>query len=369
MSVAGGTVKSGAMVERDMTTTINPAPGRSVIPPTPPWRNALTNWKFWLGIGISVVFLYIALRGQPLGETWAAIRRVQLAWLVPAVAAFFLRVFIAAYRWHILLRPAKDIPISRIWPINVIGFTANNVLPLRAGEALRIYQLGKQEGIPRSGILATLFIERIFDGLALLSLIVLSIALIPVDDNIRALTVTTAAIFFGALAAFFLVAFSGAWRRRLVLPLIHLLPDGLAAKMERRMEEFVIGLGSLRRGSALALVMVTSLASWLAELGTYLCAARAFDIDLGLAPAMLTMGVANLFTLIPSSPGYVGSFEAGTKVVMTQVLGFSGEIALAYALVVHATLYFPVTILGAYYWFRHHLGMGSNTTPAEAKAE
>lgn len=358
MRVTGSTVENSAMAERDVATITNPTPRMNGIPP---WRPALTNWKFWLGIAISAVFLYLALRGQPLSETWEAIKRARYIWLVPAVAAFFVRVFFAAWRWHILLRTAKDIPVQRIWPINVIGFMANNVLPLRAGEAVRIYQLGKQEKISRSSILATLFVERIFDGLALLSLIVLAIALIPVGDEIRALTVTTAVIFFGALAVFFLVAFSGEWRRRLVVPVLQRLPGRFGTKMEQRLEEFVVGLGSLRRGSDLVMVTLTSLASWLAELGTYLCVAQAFGLGLdvfGLAPAMLTMGVANLFTLIPSSPGYIGSFEAGTKLVMTQILGFSGDIALAYALVVHATLYFPVTFIGAYYWFRHHLTMG-----------
>lgn len=356
MSVVGGLVERG-VVENGVAehgVVIETAP-RSI----PRRMNAFLNWKFWLGIVISAVFLYLALRGQPLRQTWAAMTRAQYLWLIPAVIAFFVRVGFAAWRWHVLLRSTKEVPVSRIWPINMIGFMANNVLPLRAGEALRIYQLGAQEKLSRSGILATLFVERIFDGLTLLSLIVISTLFIPINDQVHKLTITTAFIFFGALAVFCLVAFSGAWRLRLLTPVLARLPGKLSESMSRRFDEFVAGLGSLRRGRDVSMVLVTSFASWLAELGTYLFVAQAFHLNLGIAGAMLTMGVANVFTLIPSSPGYVGPFEAGTLLVLQQILHFPNDLTLAYALVIHATLYFPVTIAGAFYWFRHHLSMNA----------
>jgi len=353
------------VVENDVAERTVVGEAASGAPGSAPRRmNAFTNWKFWVGIGISVVFLYLALRGQPLRQTWEAMKRAQYIWLVPAVVAFFVRVGFAALRWHVLLRTTKNVPVSRIWPINMIGFMANNVLPLRAGEALRIYQLGAQEKISRSGILATLFVERIFDGLTLLSLIVISTLFIPVNNQVHALTITTALIFFGALAVFCLVAFSGAWRQRLLTPVLARLPGGLSVRMARRFDEFVVGLGSLRRGRDLSMVVATSFASWLAELGTYLFVAQAFHLNLGIAGAMLTMGVANVFTLIPSSPGYVGPFEAGTVVVLQEILKMPSDITVAYALVIHATLYLPVTIAGAIYWFRHHLTM---TTVSEAQ--
>ena len=224
---------------------------------------------------------------------------------------------------------------------------------------LKRNQLGAQEKLSRSGILATLFVERIFDGLTLLSLIVISTLFIPVNDQVHALTITTALIFFGALAVFCLVAFSGAWRQRLLTPVLAHMPGKLSESMSRRFDEFVAGLGSLRRGRDVSMVLVTSFASWLAELGTYLFVAQAFHLNLGIAGAMLTMGVANVFTLIPSSPGYVGPFEAGTVLVLQQILHFPSDLTVAYALVIHATLYFPVTIAGAFYWFRHHLSMNA----------
>jgi hypothetical protein len=89
----------------------------------------------------------------------------------------------------------------------------------------------------------------------------------------------------------------------------------------------------------------------------YALVARAFGLHLSVAGAMLTTGVANLFTLVPSSPGYIGPFEAGVLLVCQQILKLDTEASAAYALVLHATLYFPITVWGLYYWFQQHLSL------------
>jgi uncharacterized membrane protein YbhN (UPF0104 family) len=91
----------------------------------------------------------------------------------------------------------------------------------------------------------------------------------------------------------------------------------------------------------------------------YWMIARGFGGELaeamGFAETMLTTGVANLATLIPSSPGYVGPFESGVVLVLNGALGLPRSLALSYAIVVHATLFFPITLLGIVEWWRWHL--------------
>ena len=71
--------------------------------------------------------------------------------------------------------------------------------------------------------------------------------------------------------------------------------------------------------------------------------------------ALMTTGVANMATLIPSSPGYIGQFEFGVRLVLSGALGVPETDALAYAIILHAALYFPVTIWGIVEWFRQQL--------------
>jgi glycosyltransferase 2 family protein len=87
----------------------------------------------------------------------------------------------------------------------------------------------------------------------------------------------------------------------------------------------------------------------------YLLVAEGFNLDVSALAIVMVTAVANLATLIPSSPGYVGPFETGVLLVLNGALGIERELALSYAIVVHAALYFPITILGLIFWWRESL--------------
>ncbi|MBI4769518.1 MAG: flippase-like domain-containing protein [Chloroflexi bacterium] len=89
-------------------------------------------------------------------------------WLLPGVAVYFVGVWARAWRWHYLLRPLKRIPTGTMFPIVAIGYMGNNIYPARAGELLRAYVLRRKAGVPVSASLATILIERIFDGVVML---------------------------------------------------------------------------------------------------------------------------------------------------------------------------------------------------------
>jgi uncharacterized protein (TIRG00374 family) len=357
-----------------VSTSSDQALSRSVTlprtPETPPPRQAaLLSPKFWLSIVISAVFMYLALRGQNFREIWHALREARYAWLIPGILCYFAGVVIRTYRWHALLRSHAPIPARRLWPVVVIGYMANNVLPFRAGELVRTYVLSKRENVTKSATLATIVVERVFDGLTMLAFILCAALFIDINARVRQLIVVAALLFLGGLAIFFLIAFSGAWRVRLLRPILTRLPHGVATKVDGLIIEFIGGLGSLRRAQDVGLVALTSVGAWAAEATMYGLVARAFGFSLSTAGAMLTTGVANLFTLVPSSPGYIGPFEAGVLLVCQQILKINMDASAAYALALHATLYFPVTVWGIYYWFRQHLSLRNVRQYEEAVTE
>lgn len=341
-----------------------PVPGENPAP-----RPALLSPKFWISIAVSVLFLYLALRGQNFAQIWRALRAASYVWLVPAALCYFGGVVIRTFRWHVLLRAAAPVPLRRLWPVVVIGYMANNVLPFRAGELVRTYVLSSREKISKSATLATIVVERVFDGLTMLAFIVGAALFVDVNTRVRQLMLVAALLFLGGLAVFFLIAVSGAWRVRLLRPVLSRLPRGLAAKIDHLILEFVSGLGSLRRAHDTGLVALTSIGAWAAEATMYLLVARAFGLALGVTGAMLTTGVANMFTLVPSSPGYIGPFEAGVLLVSQQILRLAPEPSAAFALLLHATLYFPITLWGMYYWFRQHLSLRQVRRDEERDAE
>ncbi|MEI2617912.1 MAG: lysylphosphatidylglycerol synthase transmembrane domain-containing protein, partial [Thermomicrobiales bacterium] len=139
------------------------------------------------------------------------------------------------------------------------------------------------------------------------------------------------------------------------------LPERAGAKLEELAHSFAEGLGILKRRQDMIGVGLTSILAWLLEASMYLLIAQSFGLDLSPAAVLLVTAVANLATLIPSSPGYVGPFETGVLLVLNGALGIPRALALSYAIVVHAALYFPATILGLIYWLARELLLAGGT--------
>ena len=128
--------------------------------------------KVWLGVAVSAVLLWVAVRGVSLDEVLHELRQVRPIWLVPVLASIFVRFWLTALRWQLLLQPVKRIGVHRLFAITMIGFMANNLLPARLGEFVRAYALGRSEALPSSLPFATIVIERLFDGFTLLMFLV-----------------------------------------------------------------------------------------------------------------------------------------------------------------------------------------------------
>jgi len=321
------------------------------------------NWRIWLGFAISLAFLAFAFRGQDLGEVRRALRQTDYRLLVPALALYFTGVWIRAIRWSVLLRPIVRLSARQVFPVVVVGYTANNILPLRTGEVVRAYLLGRQTGVKKTSSLATIAVERLFDGLTMLSFMLLAATVVSFTSELRHLTLVAFILFVGMLIGLFVLTLGGSLRDRLMQLVLGPMPTPVADRVERVAESFLSGLGVLRRASDLGIVAGTSVVAWLCEAGMYWVIARALGTDLasvlGVGETLLTTGVANLATLVPSSPGYVGPFEAGVILVVNGALGVQREVALTYAILVHAALFFPITIIGLVIGSRMHLSLKS----------
>ena len=193
----------------------------------------MKHWRIWLGFALSMVLLYLALRGLQLNLVWLALRRANYAWLVPGIVVYFIGLGIRAWRWHYLLRPIKPISTARLFPITAIGYMGNNIYPVRAGELLRVYLLRRMEAIPISASLATILMERAFDGLVMLGFVFLNLSELEgmtassgMVGSIRSVAVIGAVAFLLATLAFLLMAFFPALTLRVVASLAGVLPPG-----------------------------------------------------------------------------------------------------------------------------------------------
>lgn len=319
----------------------------------------MKRWLFWLGIIISVVFIYLSLNKMRLSDVWTTLRTARFLWLIPGVAVYFVGVWARAWRWHYLLRPIKKIPTKTMFPVVAIGYMGNNIYPYRAGEVLRAAVLKNREGVAISASLATIIVERVFDAVVMLGFIFFNLAelgRLKVSSgfvgDIQSLSIYGAVIFIGVLLAFLLAAMFPHITARVVDWLIaHLVPLRFRVKVSGLAHRFLDGLESLRSPQEALMVFITSVVIWLLETGKYWFVMHAFDFQVSFFALMLMNGIVNLAGILPSAPGYIGTFDLPGIAVLT-AYGVAPEVAAGYTLLLHAALWFPITVLGAFYFFK-----------------
>ena len=319
----------------------------------------MRRWHFLAGVAISLLFLYFALRGLQFGDVWETLKGANYLWLIPGVLIYLVGVIARAWRWHYLLRPIKSIPTTTLFPITAIGYMGNNIYPARAGEVLRAIVLKKFEGVAISASLATIVVERVFDGIVMLGFVFLNLpelARLTVSSgfvgNIQTLALWGAGAFLGVLVLFLLAGMYPErtiwfvkWTSRYVIPArFRDQVIGLA-------ESFLGGLAALRSPRDVLMIFFTSIVIWLLETGKYWFVMQAFPLEVSFFTLMLMNGIVNLATTIPSAPGYVGTFDA-PGIAVLQAYGVDKAIAAGYTLVLHVALWLPITALGAYYMAR-----------------
>ena len=330
----------------------------------------MKRWQFWLGVLISLFFLWLALRSLKLNDVWAALKTAHYGWLIPGVAVYFVGVWARAWRWHYLLKPIKTVPTSAMFPIVAIGYMGNNIYPARAGEVLRAYILRRQQGVRVSASLATIIVERIFDGVVMLMFVFFNLRGLAsltgssgIAGSIQTVALWGTAAFAGALVAFLLAAMfphqSLGLYYRFAAPLI---PGAFRERVTRMLISFWTGLEALRSPRSIFMVFLTSVVIWLLETTKYWFVTFAFDFSVSFFALMLMNGIVNLATTIPSAPGYVGTFDAPGIAVLI-AYGVAPGVAAGYTLTLHAALWLPITLLGAYYMARE--GLSWNKVQAE----
>lgn len=326
----------------------------------------MKRWQLWLGILISAVLLYFALRGLHIGQVWKELQHARYWWLLPGIAVYFIGVWVRSWRWHYLLRPLKKISTRSMFPIVTIGYMGNNVYPARAGEVLRSVILKQRENVPVSASLATILVERIFDAVVMLMFVFLNLSELAkltgasgFVGSIQQLAIWGSILFLGALVLFMLAAMFPKVTERVIHWLVdHLLPARIREKVRDVSLRFLSGLASLRSPFEVLMIFFTSAIIWLLETGKYWFVMHAFNFEVSFFALMLMNGIVNLTTTIPSAPGYIGTFDAPGIALLT-AYGVSGEMAAGYTLVLHAALWLPITALGAYYYFKQPLRWGS----------
>ena len=309
--------------------------------------------------------LYFALRGTEWAEVRHVLAGTHLGWVVVMMAVSVLTVYMRALRWRVLLSGVQRIPVRPLFSATAVGFMANMLLPLRAGEIIRPVLLGRQANVATSAAVASVLLERLFD-LLLIFLFLLGISLaVPVPDWMgRASYVVAAAIF--AILVLLVVLLRA--RERAVAgiraALAH-LPGNVGHGVSAVVDSFLGGVSSINDGRTVATLLLYSFAVWAVIACTFGLGLLALDLDVPLAAASVSlMIVVAAFVSLPQAPGFVGTWQAGCVFALA-FYGVSKDQAIGYSLVTHVTQVVVNVLLGVLCLMADHLGLRELVALAE----
>jgi glycosyltransferase 2 family protein len=317
--------------------------------PTPARAGATRLIRPALGIVISLGFVYLAVRNLSWPQIRDALASVDLRYAPVALACLAIGYAARITRWWMMLLPARS---TLLWreaasPF-LISIAANNVLPFRMGDIMRLFAFRGQVGLEASRVAGTLLVERLLDLFALLTIFVLVLPFVPTSESgerIALLARWAAACGGIAIVTLILVAVLERLvvRRLAADPRVQAIP--LAPKVLAIVTTLSDTLRAIGRPSRILALCLLSAAAWLGEGGVFVVAAHAASVPLDLAGAFFSLAVATLSTLLPSSPGYVGTFHF---FAMQAALAFGAQpaAAAAFAIVVHLALWAPTTLAG-----------------------
>lgn len=306
-----------------------------------------------LNLGISLFFLDFVFAEINLAEVAAAMAGANYWMLLLSMAMVCLHMVFRVMRWQWLLKPMGKVGFWPAFRAFVIGITGNFVLPARAGEFLRAYVLGRSTGLSKTGVFATQVVERIFDGLTVL-LILLGVIIFGVhDEKLQAIGLVGGLFYVGAMVGLIVYMAKRHWADLLINKFF---PHHLAQRVLALLDSFSSGLAVLKNPSQLAMVTLLDIATWVFIPISFWFALLAFGFGSPVpwqAPVLM-LPVMALGLTVPAAPGGVGLVQAAIK--LTLDLTYAGlpkaanfnEVVAAAGVLIHLTQFIPEIIPGIF---------------------
>lgn len=292
-----------------------------------------------LGLAVGAAFLWIALREVNPADLRATAATLDPVWLLSATLVYWAALGLRVLRWQLLLRELGPAPLSAVAETLVVGYAVNNVLPARLGEVARAAYAKRRLGIGRARVFGSIVIERVLDLCAILLCLGGGLVVLHYGEHAA------------RLPSFELVALNAGFIIGVAVLMIAALRSGNFARVPVPPQlavlchDFCAGIASLNRRSALLAVLLSA-AIWSCEVValTQVFAALALKLEPG--QAMLVMGIASLSTLVPTAPGYLGTYQLVFALTM-RAFGLPESVGIVAAGAVQACLFGSVTVAGA----------------------
>jgi len=299
-----------------------------------------------LGVGASLVFLWLSLRDIEFDAIGRALARANFSLALPFLIALFAFYWLKSLRWRDLLRPSRRLTGSSLFPIVMAGYAGTAVLPLQMGELLRTWICARRFDIPVATVLGSIAIERVFDllvVLALLGFVLVNGGIVPPLFVSAGYAIAVACVATMAMATAFLL-----WRdaaMRVSASLLSWLPDDAREWTMRHLQWLADSLEAVGETRNAVRIAWSSVFQWLLMGGCVACSLYALDIQVPPTGVFLVLVATVLGISLPTSPGYVGNIQLAYTLALAP---YDVDPASAFAASVfyHALAYGAVVVVG-----------------------
>jgi uncharacterized protein (TIRG00374 family) len=305
-----------------------------------------------------------------MGELLSSFETIQYIYLIPITLISLTIYVIRAFRWKVLIRPLHPATAGELLPPLAIG-TLGNLLPLRAGEVLRGYLLKKKLNISFSSSLATIMVERIFDTLMLLLLMIWTFAFQaslfnvhvewlgkPLKDVALGVGIVLAGIFIGLVFFILLLIFCRKWKHPLEKIFVKFFPEKWQGNVRTLVKNFILGLDMVRNPRDIISVTLYSILEWSLAITAYYFWFLAFNLhDPTIASLILVAILIPIFMTALPTPGFLGSIQVAIYIAVHEILGESAVTAAAFGMAAWGWGFITQTSFGIFYVVKEHLAI------------
>jgi uncharacterized protein (TIRG00374 family) len=309
-------------------------------------RQVVRRQRLWFQLAFVFLFLGLLAWRVNLGEALETFAEVDYAWVLAALLIFTLSKLVHTLRWRILLGRIPGLPLSGLFGTYLISNMINNLMPVRAGDLVRIQVPAQRYNIPRAELTATVIVvETLLDAATFVPLLLIGLSLQDVPA-LRAgiLWGFAALVGVGLLAAALLARVrlppdlgQAEWARR--------LPRWLRDQAAALIPPFVDGLAALRDVRLAAQAILISFPAWLIEVVVFWLFGQAFGLDLNFSAYLVIAIGANLIVSLPLIPTSIGIYEVALQEVVA-LFGVDRTLAAGYAIGTHVFISIWIGLTG-----------------------
>lgn len=288
--------------------------------------------KLFLGIIISAVFLFYVIKGLDYKEVLKNLTDINYLFLIPSLIMFVSLAFLRSFRWGVILSPMEEIRQNTLFPINCIGYMAIALFPLRLGEFIRPYIISTKSRISLSSGIATIFVERIFDSLSILFIMLFIILKSDLPDWLKNAGYSLFLTFLIAAGIILLLYFKTEFSIKILCPLINKLPQNIKSRIESLIKTFVDGFKIISYPKRLLYTICLSILIWVFSALSIYSLYFLQNIQLPLISAFMVLVFNAIGVSIPAAPGFLGNFQFACILALS-IFGVPKSEALAFSIV------------------------------------